>query len=400
MNTRLSGFLVAALIVAIPASSQAVTKCKVKVDRKTGVIKVDAREVVGSMLWGGAAGEETSAFFNESSCVVGTKARRCTLAAAGTVEAITPPSTCFIHLTDDGAESCSAFISGCTPGLRDGADVSDGVSCWDLDENGLCDLVTEDINTDGFCDVLDCEGPQGSPGADGSDGAPGTPGADGSDGAPGTPGVDGSDGAPGPQGPPGNAGNVISVCEALGADANCDLAQVINCTPNPCLNGGTCVPGLMSYTCDCPAGYNGVGCQFTDCFELGGGSTWTGEDGDLYNISEITLNSAHIASYYFGLFFESELTRTEDTVTGIYPNGSGVVFSLTCTAGSLQLTTNGVTVVLSRIPGYCGDGIIDAFPYLENGVLIDVLEECDDGNAINGDGCDLVNASGLCRLTP
>jgi hypothetical protein len=32
----------------------------------------------------------------------------------------------------------------------------DGVHCWDLDENGACDLVTEDKNGDTACDVDDC----------------------------------------------------------------------------------------------------------------------------------------------------------------------------------------------------------------------------------------------------
>ena len=245
MKPKLSGLLIVALIIAIPASSQAVTKCKVKVDRKTGVIKVDARDVVGSMLWGGAAGEETSAFFNESSCVVGTKARRCTLAAEGTVEAITPPSTCFIHLADDGADSCAAFISGCTPGVRDAADVSDGVSCWDVDENGLCDLVTEDINTDGACDVLDCEGPQGSPGADG---AAGTPGADGSDGAPGTPGADGADGAPGTPGAAGNDGVAATV--SVGPVSTGSPG-----TPAAVANSGSATSAVLDFTI--PTGADG-----------------------------------------------------------------------------------------------------------------------------------------------
>jgi hypothetical protein len=253
MNTKLSGLLVAALIVAIPASSQAVTKCKVKVDRKTGVIKVDARDVVGSMLWGGAAGEEASAFFNESSCVVGTKARRCTLAAEGTVEAITPPSTCFIHLADDGAESCSAFISGCTPGIRDAA------YCWDLNADGECDVAIEDINADGGCDVLDCVGAQGPQGIQG------------------------------PQGPPGNTGSVASVCEALGADANCDLAGVISyCVPNPCLNGGTCILANASYTCNCVAGWDGPSCQYDRTLVSGTGAC-TGVD-DITAISGQQIN--------------------------------------------------------------------------------------------------------------
>jgi len=34
----------------------------------------------------------------------------------------------------------------------------DGLACWDLDGNGLCDYSTEDANTDGICDALDCKG--------------------------------------------------------------------------------------------------------------------------------------------------------------------------------------------------------------------------------------------------
>jgi hypothetical protein len=52
----------------------------------------------------------------------------------------------------------------------------DGVSCWDLNASGECDLATEDLNLDGVCDALDCQGPAGPPGADGSDGSDGPPG--------------------------------------------------------------------------------------------------------------------------------------------------------------------------------------------------------------------------------
>jgi hypothetical protein len=57
----------------------------------------------------------------------------------------------------------------------------DGLSCWDLNGNGIGDLA-EDINSDGNYDALDCigpegpQGPQGPPGADGVDGADGSPG--------------------------------------------------------------------------------------------------------------------------------------------------------------------------------------------------------------------------------
>jgi hypothetical protein len=34
-----------------------------------------------------------------------------------------------------------------------------GTACWDSNQNGECDLSTEDINADGKCDVQDCQAP-------------------------------------------------------------------------------------------------------------------------------------------------------------------------------------------------------------------------------------------------
>lgn len=62
------------------------------------------------------------------------------------------------------------------PGL-DGQDGADGLHCWDLNGNELCDLATEDKDSDGQCSVLDCQGPKGEKGDKGNpgeDGAPGT----------------------------------------------------------------------------------------------------------------------------------------------------------------------------------------------------------------------------------
>ncbi len=59
----------------------------------------------------------------------------------------------------------------------------DGLQCWDLNGNGTGD-VDEDINGDGLFNALDCRGPAGPSGDDGSDGQ------------------DGQDGDPGPPGPP------------------------------------------------------------------------------------------------------------------------------------------------------------------------------------------------------
>ncbi len=37
-----------------------------------------------------------------------------------------------------------------------------GDSCWDVNQNGVCDPITEDDNGDGICDLLDCDGPAGA----------------------------------------------------------------------------------------------------------------------------------------------------------------------------------------------------------------------------------------------
>jgi len=63
-----------------------------------------------------------------------------------------------------------------------GADAQPGLSCWDLDGDGV-GSPDEDINGDGNYDALDCRGEPGPPGADGRPGADGEPGAAGLPGA-------------------------------------------------------------------------------------------------------------------------------------------------------------------------------------------------------------------------
>jgi len=45
-----------------------------------------------------------------------------------------------------------------------------GVDCWDLNENGECDLASEDTDADGACGARDCHGQPGQPGQNGQDG--------------------------------------------------------------------------------------------------------------------------------------------------------------------------------------------------------------------------------------
>jgi hypothetical protein len=79
------------------------------------------------------------------------------------------------------------------PGV-DGADGTNGLACWDWNGNGACDELTEDMNADTFCDVLDCIGLDGINGMDGNNGTNGINGAPGADGVDGTNGADGADG--------------------------------------------------------------------------------------------------------------------------------------------------------------------------------------------------------------
>ena len=111
----------AALVVLLGVSSaSAIDKCKVKVDKKTGVINVDASGIGGPLTWGSTSGSEINVFFNAGTCVAGDKAKRCNLANPATLAAKTAPPGCTIYLAD-GVTPCSAWISGCSPGVRSDA---------------------------------------------------------------------------------------------------------------------------------------------------------------------------------------------------------------------------------------------------------------------------------------
>src|ERR1043166_3521713 len=107
------------MVGLVPAPAHAVGNCRVRVVRASGAIRVSAYYVSGPLTWGEAAGQETHQFANAASCISGSHAYGCELGAPGTPEQITPPMLCRIFVSDGSAESCSAFVRGCTPGLRD-----------------------------------------------------------------------------------------------------------------------------------------------------------------------------------------------------------------------------------------------------------------------------------------
>ena len=55
-------------------------------------------------------------------------------------------------------------------------------------------------------------------------------------------------------------------CVAGYTDKNCST-NIDDCSPNPCLNGGTCTDGINDYTCECVAGFTGRNCSINidDC---------------------------------------------------------------------------------------------------------------------------------------
>jgi hypothetical protein len=53
-----------------------------------------------------------------------------------------------------------------------------GLHCWDTEDTGICD-EEDDINHDGYCDILDCQGPMGPAGPEGPMGPEGSMGSGG-----------------------------------------------------------------------------------------------------------------------------------------------------------------------------------------------------------------------------
>jgi hypothetical protein len=161
----------AALVLVTADSSHAITKCKVKVDKKTGLIRVDATGVSGPLQWGGKSGGATNSFFNDATCVASGRAKSCTLADPATIDSKTPPAGCTIHL-DDGGTPCSAWIKGCTPArvlcasqvgddvffegcnvhVRSGSGATDGDTGAGVSVNGLGNLIVGYDESNGIND--------------------------------------------------------------------------------------------------------------------------------------------------------------------------------------------------------------------------------------------------------
>lgn len=128
---RLSGYvglsLIALAIAGGPVS--AIDSCKIKVDKKTGVIYFSAKNLSpaasdgtpGFLQWKvGATADYGYEFFDPACRNTGTlKATKCTLGDPAGLQSKTPPSDCTLYVEDNGdLTSCSVWIPGCQPAAR------------------------------------------------------------------------------------------------------------------------------------------------------------------------------------------------------------------------------------------------------------------------------------------
>ena len=128
------------------------------------------------------------------------------------------------------------------PGVE-GPQGVNGLSCWDTEPNGSCDLEMEDLNLDGVCDALDCQGLDGLPGEPGPQGLLGPQGQPGPQGETGPQGPAGPRGETGPEGPIGPQGPIgppgLDGADGAGAGQFVIVIPAITCVPQTDVELGT-----------------------------------------------------------------------------------------------------------------------------------------------------------------
>ncbi len=112
----------------------------------------------------------------------------------------------FNSLDCKGATGSQGPIGLTGPAGSTGTNGANGISCWDLDADGVND-ANEDINLDGSFNSLDCKGATGAQGIQGVAGTNGATGAQGIQGVAGTTGAQGIQGVAGPAGAAGATGS-------------------------------------------------------------------------------------------------------------------------------------------------------------------------------------------------
>jgi len=191
---------------------------------------------------------------------------------------------------------------------------SNGISCWDLNGNGINDPA-EDINGDGSWNSLDCV--VGSPGPTGPTGANGATGATGSAGTNGATGPTGATGATGPVG----CATADYIIKSNGSSATCTQVPIFEDATNLRIGIGTTSPSYFFHvTGNDPS---------TAAFILNNNTANASDGLDAFTSSAVN-GSAGLFGYSFG---------TSGSIYGVYgqtdsPGGIGAVGVNNAAAGS------------------------------------------------------------------
>jgi hypothetical protein len=119
VRTLATATLVAIALLGAAGDSFAVGSCKAKVDKKTGVVRMSATNVVGAYAWRDSASEDLLSFYGPGCTVAGDSIVGCPLADPATTLGKVPPPSCEVCIEDDSANGCCARLKNCTPGTRD-----------------------------------------------------------------------------------------------------------------------------------------------------------------------------------------------------------------------------------------------------------------------------------------
>lgn len=148
MTTAKHMILLAAAVALLGAGSDAhaLQSCKVKVDPKTGAIQFSAKDVFGVLRWGESLASANRVFANDAACTASHRANKCELGTPGSASQITPPELCRIFVRDiGGGPSCSAYIKGCTPGVRPGGTAAAAPGAAKAGVVAFCSATANDV---------------------------------------------------------------------------------------------------------------------------------------------------------------------------------------------------------------------------------------------------------------
>jgi hypothetical protein len=112
--------LFAAFVAAFaPSPAAAIDSCKVRIDKKTGVVSMSATGLSGLIAWRDSASDDYQTFHLPGCTVDGANVSGCPLYDPATTTARIPPPSCEVCIGDASGIDCCARLKNCTPGARD-----------------------------------------------------------------------------------------------------------------------------------------------------------------------------------------------------------------------------------------------------------------------------------------